>query len=88
MLDGFSRFEIMVIAYIFVVLKSLKGEPIINNPILKDDGVKDAVLVYGVYDLVVKVDFKDMKMLYEFMSKLRKIKDVGKTSTMISIGGA
>ncbi len=75
----------MVVAYIFVVLKSGEENNILNAKLLKGENIKDMTRIYGMYDLVIKVDFKNMKELYNFISSLRKINGVGKTSTMISV---
>jgi len=60
------------------VLKKLK----------KTAGVKEAYLVYGVYDIVAKVEAETMKKLREVIaSKIRGIDGVGSTLTMIVIEG-
>jgi len=50
--------------------------------------VKEAYLVYGVYDIVAKVEAETMKKLREVIaSKIRGIDGVRSTLTMIVIEG-
>ena len=75
----------MISAYIFVVLKSGSDNSIFKAKLLKGENIKDMAHIYGIYDLVIKVEFENMKKLYDFISNLRKINGIGKTSTMISV---
>ncbi len=73
----------MVLAYIMVrvdagaerdVLGQLKGM----------SEVKDAHVIYGEWDLILKIDVKSVEDITAFVvDKLRKIKSVKLTSTMI-----
>ncbi|MBR9681705.1 MAG: Lrp/AsnC family transcriptional regulator, partial [Candidatus Altiarchaeota archaeon] len=46
--------------------------------------VKDANIIYGEWDVVVKIDVKDVESITSFVvDKLRKIDAVKLTSTMI-----
>ena len=52
------------------------------------EGVKEAYTVYGVYDIVAKVEAETMDKLKEMVTwKLRKISKVRTTLTMIVIEG-
>ena len=47
-------------------------------------GVKEAYIVYGVYDLMIKVEADSMDKLKEFISrKIRRVKGVKSTLTML-----
>ena len=46
--------------------------------------VKEAYAVYGVYDIVMKIEVKTMGELETFILGLRKDKDIEQTSTLIS----
>ena len=73
----------MISAYIFVVLKSAEVESIHIDKLVGMKGVVEAAKVYGIYDLVIKVKFKDIKELKNFVENLRKFKEIEKTATMI-----
>ncbi|MEM2082251.1 MAG: Lrp/AsnC ligand binding domain-containing protein [Candidatus Bathyarchaeia archaeon] len=61
-----------------VVLKELKKMP----------NVKEAYLVYGVYDIVAKVEAESMDKLRETITwKIRRLDKVRSTLTMIVIEG-
>jgi DNA-binding Lrp family transcriptional regulator len=48
------------------------------------EGVKEAYTVYGVYDIMLKVEADSMDNLKEFIStKIRKAKGVKSTFTML-----
>ena len=50
--------------------------------------VKEAYIVYGVYDIVAKVEIKDVDKLKEIItSKIRRLDKVRSTLTMIAIEG-
>ncbi len=75
----------MTIAYVLCVTKSgmekkvlssLKSEPVIG----------EAYIVYGEYDLIVKVEVSSPDELREFMTvTLRNIPEIERTTTLISI---
>ena len=47
-------------------------------------GVKEAYAVYGVYDIMIKVEADSMDKLKEFIgSKIRRVKGVKSTLTML-----
>lgn len=48
--------------------------------------VKEAYVVYGEYDLVVKVETETLKDLDQFITeKIRRMPEIQMTSTMIAI---
>jgi len=60
------------------VLKSLKGLP----------NVKEAYVVYGVYDIVARVEAETMEKLKDVVTwKVRRLEKVRSTLTMIVIEG-
>jgi DNA-binding Lrp family transcriptional regulator len=51
-------------------------------------GVKEAYTVYGVYDIMIKVEADSMDKLKEFISsKIRRVKGVKSTLTMVIMDG-
>jgi len=60
------------------------SEAEILKELRKMESVKEAYLVYGVYDIVAKVEADTMEKLKEFTSfKVRRINKVRSTLTMI-----
>jgi DNA-binding Lrp family transcriptional regulator len=63
-----------VIAKEYEVAQRLKGM----------EGVVEIKVVFGEYDLVVKVQVEGVKRLDEIVTKIRKIDGVAATSTLIA----
>ena len=60
-------------------------EEIAINKLLENDEVKEANIVYGQYDIVMKIRVKNIKALEEFILKnVRPIKEIQESSTLIS----
>ncbi|MCX8204873.1 MAG: Lrp/AsnC ligand binding domain-containing protein [Candidatus Nezhaarchaeota archaeon] len=70
----------------FVLINSEAGaEEEILEKLTKIDGVKEAYSVYGVYDIVVKIEAPDMEKLKEIVhTKIRRIEKIRSTLTMIA----
>jgi len=71
----------------FVLINTETG---FMNEVLKDlsriEGVKEAYSVYGVYDIIAKVEAKTMEGLKDIVTwKIRKLSSVRTTLTMIVI---
>ena len=73
----------------FVMMNAEVGsEQEVLKKLKKIAEVKEAYLVYGVYDIVAKVEAETMKKLREVIaSKIRGIDGVRSTLTMIVIEG-
>lgn len=69
----------------FVLINAEIGsEGEILKELRKMESVKEAYLVYGVYDIVAKIEADTMEKLKEFTSfKVRRINKVRSTLTMI-----
>ncbi len=75
----------MVTAFILITTKSGK-EKKIRNTLLKIPEVKEAQVVYGDFDLVVKLEADSLDKLNNIvLSKIRKLSDISVTTTLISI---
>lgn len=73
----------MVTAYCLVRAKSDRAAEAYGK-IRSLSDVREVVLVYGEYDLVVKVETKDFRALDKFVyDSLREIPEVETTTTMI-----
>ena len=74
----------MVTAYIMVEVES-GTENDVAAAIKKKKGVKDVGIVYGEYDIVLKVEVGTMEDLQNFVLSLRKEKGIRRTTTMIAV---
>ena len=75
----------MVIAFILITAKSGK-EKKVRDTLLKLPEVKEAQVVYGDFDIVVKLEADSMEKLNNIvLSKIRKLSDISVTTTLISI---
>ncbi len=73
----------MVVAYLLVNTKP-GTETKVAEELVKLREVKDINIVYGAYDIIMKVDVKTMESLQAFILNMRKDVDVEQTSTLIS----
>ena len=74
----------MIQAYLMLITKP-GSESRIASRLMKTKEVKDIEVVYGDYDIVMKVEFGNMEALSNFVTSLRRIKDITRTSTMIAM---
>ena len=76
---------LMPIAFVLINTEPESLEDVLKA--LKDvDGVKEAYSVYGVYDIVGKVEAENMDKLKEILTwKIRRLRNVRSTLTMIVI---
>ena len=72
-----------VTGYVLVVSDVGKEHEVVQD-LLKIDGVIEAQTVYGEFDILCKVDCKDLKTLDSAITKVRKIPNVIRTMTLIS----
>jgi len=73
----------MVQAYILVKVEAGKDEETFSE-IAKLSNVSKANSTYGIYDLIIAVEFSKIEELDEFVfNKVRKIPGVKETATMI-----
>lgn len=73
----------VVSAYILITTKSGTEKEVLDG-LKKLPETKDIGVVYGEYDIVVKVKIDDIAALNDFLlEKVRPIKNIEKTSTLI-----
>lgn len=73
---------------IVLVNTDIGSEEEVLNLLSSIDGITEAYVVYGVYDLVVKVSAPTTEELKDIISsKIRKIPKVRSTLTMIIVEG-
>ena len=77
----------MPIAYVLINTEPEKMEEVARE-IKKIKGVVEASMVYGVYDIVAKIQTETMDRLKEIVaSQIRRMESVRSSATMIVIEG-
>ncbi|NHV98765.1 MAG: Lrp/AsnC family transcriptional regulator [Thaumarchaeota archaeon] len=70
--------------YAFIFLKIIPSRiDITFSSLLNLDGVMTADVIYGVYDVILTVDAKDLKELESILNKILEIPGVLETTTMV-----
>ncbi len=78
----------MTLAFVLVNCE-IGAEEIVLKSLLEVEGVKEAFIVYGVYDIIVKVEAENMEKLKEIITwKIRRFDKVRSTLTMIVVQGS
>ncbi len=73
-------------AALILINTEIGSESDVMNALSKIDGVKEIYEVYGMYDIVVKVEAETHEALRELViNKIRRIPQVRGTTTMIVI---
>ncbi|HIH14418.1 MAG TPA: Lrp/AsnC family transcriptional regulator [Nanoarchaeota archaeon] len=73
-------------AFVLVTTKS-GSEKAVVEALKKLPEIKEAKILYGEYDLIAKVQADDIQKLNSFLlDKVRAIKEIEKTSTLIVAG--
>lgn len=71
---------------IVLINTDIGAEEEVLNQLSNLEGVKEAYIVYGVYDIVAKVEAETTEKLKEIVtSKIRKIPKVRSTLTMVIV---
>ena len=77
----------MGIGYIFLSC-DLGSEKALIDELKTIEGVKEVNGIYGVYDILVKVEVKDEHKLKKILTyKIRKMNQIRDTTTLIEIEG-
>ncbi len=71
-----------IVAYVLLVTE-LGRESTISKEVKKFHGVTDCHVVYGEYDVIVRIEVGDMKVLDEVVSSIRRIPGIIRTTTLI-----
>lgn len=75
----------MAQAYVVIYCESGMEEWVIRN-LRKIEGVKEVAAVFGLYDIIVKVEGKDSAALEEIITrKIRKLQYIHTTMTLLVI---
>lgn len=74
----------MVLAYVLAKIEAGKDREVFDE-VKKLEEVKRASATYGIYDLLMEIEFKNIEDLDEFVfDKLRKMPGVKETVTVIA----
>lgn len=73
-----------VVAFVLLVTDSNSTENIFNE-VQSIEKVKEVHLIYGDYDLIIKVELNNLQEMTSFMMDLRKKFDIKKSSTLITL---
>lgn len=80
--EGIREGKSMQLAFVFINVE-LGAEDDVLKTLKKISNVKEAYAVYGVYDIVAKVEAESMKMLKNITWKIRKIDKIRSSMTML-----
>jgi DNA-binding Lrp family transcriptional regulator len=73
---------------IVLINTEIGGEQEVFDELSRIEGVREAYIVYGVYDIVVKLEADTMDKLKEIVaSRIRRLPKVRSTLTMIVVEG-
>jgi len=79
------RDDYMPTAFVLISVEISKMESVLEE-LRKIDAVKEAYMLYGVYDVIVKVEADTMDKLKEIVTwKVRRLDKVQSTQTMMVI---
>ncbi|MHA1301709.1 MAG: Lrp/AsnC family transcriptional regulator [Candidatus Helarchaeota archaeon] len=73
-----------IIAFILMETESDKTENILEFLKERND-VKESYIIYGDWDILIKINVERLPDLTHFVMNIRKIKGVRKTSTLIAM---
>jgi DNA-binding Lrp family transcriptional regulator len=69
-------------AYFMAIVK--KGtEHEVAGKLRKLDGVADAIVTYGLYDIVVRIEAQNLGQLDALITEMRKIEEILQTTTLV-----
>ena len=71
-----------MIAFMLLVV-SMGAEKDVLNEIKKIEHVTDAVITYGSWDLVVRIEADDSKVIDDTITKIRQIPKIEQSVTLI-----
>jgi len=73
----------MITAFVLLITKTGKEE-VSKTKFKKIQEIKEIHQIYGEYDIILKVELESLTKLDNFVSKLRKDKNIRATSTLIT----
>lgn len=73
-----------VVAFVLLNTVSERTEPILEF-MRQNDKIKEAYIIYGDWDILVKIEVESLPELTNLVMSLRKEKGIKKTSTLITV---
>jgi len=71
------------VVYVLIVVEVGK-EHSVAKEIQKLSGVTETLVVYGEFDVVCRIEMKDMRVLDDTVTRIRRISGIIRTATLIS----
>ena len=72
-----------IVAYVILIVESGKEYEVLRK-LLELDAVSEAHVVYGEYDIIVKLEVSDLRELEKTVMTIRRIAGVTRSTTLIS----
>ncbi|MFX1536109.1 MAG: Lrp/AsnC family transcriptional regulator [Promethearchaeota archaeon] len=72
--------------FVFVIVEIGREEAVLKE-LLKIEGVAEAHVVYGVYDIICKIERPSMEALKEIVKEIRRLTEIRSTMTLIAMKG-
>jgi len=72
-----------IVVYVLIVVEIGK-EHSVTKEIQKLPGVTETLVVYGEFDVVCRLEIKDLRVLDETVTRIRRIPSIIRTATLIS----
>ena len=73
-----------ITAYILAIVKTGKEYDLVSE-ISKMEGVREVLITYGTYDLVIRVEVGTLAELDKLVTTVRKLEGVERTETLIGV---
>ncbi len=74
----------MSIAYVMLNTVPDKME-VVKEEVKEVEGVKEAYMLYGVYDIIVQIEAENVEQLKDVILNIRKMQYISSTLTLIVI---
>jgi DNA-binding Lrp family transcriptional regulator len=71
---------------IVLIQTDIGAESRVMEELIKIPEVREAYIVYGIYDVIVKIEAESLEKIREVITnKIRKLPDIRTTSTMVIV---
>jgi DNA-binding Lrp family transcriptional regulator len=86
-IEYFGRVEELAKAGAIVLIQTdIGAESRVMEELVKIPEVTEAYIVYGIYDVIVKIEAESLEKIREVITnKIRKLPDIRTTSTMVIV---
>ena len=76
----------LVEAYVLITVETGSEYEVAERIKKLSNDVRDVLITYGIYDIVVKIETNSLDKLNQIVTKIRKIEGVKQTTTLVGIG--